>query len=101
MTGINFKSQNLDAHYSTTSKVAKPETKVIVEGPPYVQNKPVFSDKEANKRIRELDKDIYQQYKKEKKSECRKFWIVFGGSIAVILGVIGITKGIKHIFKKS
>lgn len=101
MTGINFKSQNLDAHYSTTSKVTKPEAKVIVEGPPYLQSKPVFSDKEANKRIRELDKDVYQQYKNEKKSESRKFWSVFLASIVAILGIVGITKGIKHIFKKS
>ena len=101
MPEINFKSQNLDAHYSTTSKVTKPETRVVVEGPPYVENKAVFSDKEANKKIRELDRDVYQQSKKEKNSEKRKFWSIFLGSIAAILCILGITKGIKHIFKKS
>ena len=101
MPVINFKSQNLDAHYSTTSKVTKPDAKMVVEGPPYVENKAVFSDKEANKKIRELDRDVYQQYQKEKKRESRKFWSVFLGSIATLLCVVGISKGIKHIFKKS
>ena len=101
MPEINFKSQNLDAHYSTTPKVTKPKAKMVVEGPPYVESKAVFNDKEANKKIRELDKDVYQQYQKEKKRESRKFWRVFLGSISTLLCIVGITNGIKHIFKKS
>ena len=57
--------QNLNSHYSTNTKVEKPE-RVVVTGPNSLPTVHLFNDKDAKKRLKAINQDIYVDYKKEK-----------------------------------
>jgi len=83
--------QNLNAYYSTDTKAHRPE-RVVVNGPESIPNMHLFNDKDANNRLKAINEDIYSNYKDEKKSETKNFIKLFGGSIAIVLGILGIKK---------
>ena len=92
---------NIDAHYSDNMKVKRPKIdpnsiKIVVP------KQKSFSDEDANKRIQNLNSDIYESYKKEKSSHEFNFKTFFKLVAAFVLAAAGIT-GIRKIiglFKK-
>ncbi len=81
----NFRSQgenglNLDAHTSTDMKVKRPKISPN-DLTVMLQNKPVFSDKEATKRMQAINTDIYEGAKKEKEKHefnFKRYFTIFG-----------------------
>ena len=67
--------QNLEAHYSTTPKVEKPQ-KVVVKGPENIPKVHVFNDIDANNRLSAINQDIYESSKKIPKKK-KKFLGIF------------------------
>ena len=95
MSEVN-NSQNLKAHYSTNTKVQKPPKKAVT-APNTLPVMHLYSDKDANQRIRALNQDIYHDSKIEEKRNVFNFAKVFGGIVLAILAVLGL----KRLFKKS
>ena len=87
-------SQNLNAHYSNDAKVQRPQ-RPIATPPDTLPKMHLFNDKDANNRIKAIDKDIYLDSKKEEKKQGTNFIKIFG------LGVVGLLAllGLKRIFK--
>lgn len=95
-------SSMLEAHYTTETKVKRPNIGPAVP-PEELPRQIPFSDKEANKRMAAIDKDIYEGRSKEKaKSEFNKklYFKIFGGILLTIAGIAGIRK-IRNFFRKS
>lgn len=81
----NFRSHgenglNIDAHTSTDMKVKRP--KITPNDLTVIpQTKPVFSDKEATKRMQAINTDIYEGAKKEKEKHVfnlKRYFTIFG-----------------------
>lgn len=87
-------SHNLNSYYSQNHKTGLNRKKVVV-GPPQIYTKPLFNDKEANKRIRNINQDIYNSTQKEKKKNVKDFIKVFGTGVLMILAFLGIKKFFK------
>ncbi len=88
---------NIDAHYSTNMKVTKPKI-VAYEAPPELPKHRLFSDKEATKKIQQINTDIYEGAKKEKSNHefsFSKFFKIFSGITlaAIIIACIRKCKG--------
>ena len=72
------KTQNLEAHYTTSTKIVKPKH-VVVEGPDNIPKYKIYTDREANKKLAELDKEIYESVKSKKiiqENNSNSSWIV-------------------------
>lgn len=82
-------SQNLNAHYSTSSKVERPKI-VAVTAPDKLPTANLFNDVSANKRMETICNDIYVDTKKEEGKEGRNFIKYFGGGVAAVLGFLGL-----------
>ena len=95
MTTIN---NNLEAHYSTNSKVQRP--KITVANPPgsLPNNKMPYYDKDANKRMQSINDSIYKDYKHEKQRKTSSTITFISATALAILTVLGIKK---LFFKKS
>ena len=76
-TQIQPQIQNLNAHYTTQAKVAKPE-KVVVEGPENVPKYHLYTDREANEKLTALNNDVYISVKNEPRQSKKKFLGIFG-----------------------
>ena len=87
---------NLNSHYSTNSKVDRPNRPVAM-APTSLPKAHLFNDKDANKRMKAINRDIYVDSKKEENSAGIKFLKFFG----ILVGAILMIKGLKNIFKKS
>ena len=97
MTSI-YNNNNLEAHYSTNSKVQRPKI-TIANAPSSLPNKKMpYYDKDANKRMQAINDEIYKDYESEKQRKSSSA-ITFISTIALaILTVLGIKK---LFFKKS
>ena len=70
-------TQNLNAHYTTSSKVEKPQ-RVVVKGPDNIPKYHLYTDKEANERLYALETDVYEAIQKTpKKKNKNKFLGIF------------------------
>ncbi len=69
-------TQNINAHYSTETKIKRPDH-VVVSGPDSIPSKYVFSDREANKRLEALNNDVYVAVQREPKPKKKKFLGLF------------------------
>ena len=87
-------SQNLNAHYSTNTKVQRPERPVAF-APASIPQPHLFDDKDANNRLKAINQDIYFDSKKEEKKPVLKFLKFFG----ILVGSILAIKGIRTLFK--
>ena len=76
-TQIQPQIQNLNAHYTTQSKVEKPE-RVVVNGPENIPKYHIYSDKEANEKLTALNNDVYISVKNTPKKSKKKFLGIFG-----------------------
>ncbi|MBQ7764484.1 hypothetical protein IJ384_03830 [bacterium] len=95
MSEIN-NTQNLNAHYSTNAKVQRPPKKAVT-APNTLPTMHLYNDRDANKRIKALNQDIYNDSKIEEKRNAFNFAKVFGGIVLAILAILGL----KKVFKKS
>lgn len=75
MEGIT-QTQNLEAHYSTSSKVEKPK-RVVVEGPKTIPTNHIYTDKEANERLAAINNDVYESVQNTPKKNKKKFLGIF------------------------
>ena len=87
-------NQNLNAHYSTESKAYRPQ-RPIATPPDTLPRMHLFNDKDANNKIKAIDKDIYLDSKKEEKRQGANFIKIF---VAGVLGLLALI-GLKRIFK--
>ncbi len=87
---------NLNSHYSTNSKVDRPNRPVAM-APTSLPKAHLFNDKDANKRMKAINQDIYVDSKKEERKSGITFLKIFG---AFVLAILAIKAGQK-IFKKS
>ena len=88
-------NMNLDAHYTSNPKVVRPQVDVI-SGPVEVSKGHLYNDIDARNKFRQIDADIYDGVKAEKKKSSNGFWKVFLGVVLAILGF----KGLQRLFHK-
>ena len=93
MTEIS-KTQNLNSHYSTKTKAERPERSVAIP-PNSIPSYHLYNDIDANKKMRAINDDIYEDAQKEKKQFNKKFLKCFLGVVGAIIAFIGL----KRIFK--
>ena len=86
--------QNLNSYYSSDTKAHRPE-RVVVSGPNSLPVQHLFNDRDADNRLRSINKDIYLNYKKEEKAETKNFIKFFTGAVAIILAILGVKKFFK------
>jgi len=82
-------TQNLEAHYITTDKTKRPE-RMVAYPPENIPKTYLFDDKDANNRLKAINQDIYNDYKKEenrKKKNFIKFLSIFTISTLLILSL--------------
>ena len=91
MSEINSNQYNLNAHYSTQAKIEIPE-RVVVSGPALLPRQHVYNDKDAKRRMRAINEDIYQHSKSVKNNSDKGFIKAFLGIVFVILAALGIKK---------
>ena len=100
MSEIN--NNYLEAHYSTETKVKRPKL-VAAEAPASLPKQVLFSNQDADKRMQQINNDIYEGAKKEKtKNDFDKklYFKIFGGITLLTAGIAGIYK-IRNFFRKS
>lgn len=100
MSEIN--NNYLEAHYSTETKVKRPKL-VAAEAPASLPKQVLFSNQDADKRMQQINTDIYEGAKKEKaKNDFDKklYFKIFGGITLLTAGIAGIYK-IRNFFRKS
>ena len=87
-------NQNLNAHYSNETKVQRSNRRIATP-PDALPKMHLFNDKDANNRIKAIDKDIYLDSKKEEKKQGTNFVKIFVAGVIGLLALIGL----KRIFK--
>ena len=100
MSEIN--NNYLDAHYSTETKVKRPKI-TAAEAPSALPKQVLFSNKDADKRMQQINTDIYEGAKKEKtKNDFDKklYFKIFGGVALFSTGIAGVYK-LRDFFRKS
>lgn len=93
---------NIDAHYSNDMKVKRPSVNIAAAPQGYINNTKLFSEDEANKKVQEMNTDIYEKASKERaKHEFNSslYFKIFGGVILGAAGIAGYNK-IKKFFRK-
>ncbi len=71
------KTQNLNSHYTTSTKVAKPE-RIVVKGPDYIPEHQLYTDRKANERLSAIEADVYESIQKTpRKRNKNKFLGIF------------------------
>ena len=97
MTTIS-NSQNLNAHYTSNVKVQRPANPIANAPNSLPVNKNFYCDKDATKRMQNINESIYKDYQTEKKQKASgaiKFVTITALSILSALGIK------KAFFKKS
>ena len=100
MSEIN--NNYLEAHYSTETKGKRPKL-VAAEAPASLPKQVLFSNQDADKRMQQINTDIYEGAKKEKaKNDFDKklYFKIFGGITLLTAGIAGKYK-IRNFFRKS
>lgn len=87
---------NLEAHYSTSSKV-KRSKRITVVAPDNIPTTHLFNHVDADKKMKAINNDIYAGTKQAKSSSVKNFVKWFCGFVLLVLGIIGI----KKLFRKS
>ena len=90
-------AETIDAHYTNDMKLQPPKVE-LAQAPPLLPRHQLFSDKEATKKIQQINTDIYVNSKKEKTKHgfnYSAFFKIFGG-----LSIIAIILACIHKFRK-
>lgn len=85
---------NLDAHYTANSKV-NPMQRQAVQPPDYINTKQFMNDAELNKKVYQINNDVYIDSKKEKNKSARNMGLIILATIGAVFGA----KMIGKIFK--
>ena len=85
---------NLNSHYTTTPTVNNPQL-IVVTAPEEIPIRHVFSDRDANLKLKQLNQDIYKDSQKAKNKDVIKIFKWLGGITIAILAIFGA----KHFFK--
>lgn len=75
MAEINS-TYNLNPYYTSTPRVKKPEH-VVATPPEKIPEYDIYTDRKANKRLTEINADVYEDYKKTPKPKKKKFFGLF------------------------
>ena len=97
-----IKNNYLEGHYSTETKVKRPNI-VAAEAPAILPKQKLFSNQDADKKMQQINTDIYEGAKKEKtKNDFNKklYFKIFGGITLLTAGIAGVYK-IRNFFRKS
>lgn len=92
----------IEGHYTTQTKVKRPKVSVA-DAPTTLPKHNLFSEKEANTKINNINNDIYVGTQKEKsKHDFNRstYFKIFGGVALLAAGIAGYDK-IKSFFRKS
>jgi len=81
-------AQNLNAHYTSNSKVQKPK-RMVTKGPANVPENYTFNDDIANLKIKIMNEDIYKKTKAEKSKADKNIFKIFIGIILSGLAIFG------------
>lgn len=63
--------ENINAHYTTETKIIKPEH-IVVQGPNNIPKQDLFTDQKANVRLQAIEQDIFDSTKRVKKNNEKK-----------------------------
>lgn len=98
-TPIKF---NLDAHYTTNTKLERPKPS-IAQAPATIPKMHLFSDNDANKRMKNINNDIYIGTNKEKsKNEFNKsLFLKIFAVIGIAVTSVACFSKLKNFFRKS
>ena len=70
-------TQNLNAHYTASPKVAKPQH-IVVNAPNNIPQYHIYTDREANERLSAVESDVYEAVQRTpKKKNKKKFFGIF------------------------
>ena len=86
----------IDSYYTTKAKAQRPLHPVAI-APEALPSFHLYSDKDANNRMKAINQDIYVNTKKEEKSSLKSFIKITCLGILALLTVLGL----KRFFKKS
>ena len=89
---------NIDAHYTDNMKLNKPVITPVDVSHNFINNTRVFDNANADKKMQQLNNDIYNGARKERKEHGfnkKLFLEIFGG-----ISIITILAAIIHRFKK-
>ena len=91
-------SKMLEAHYTTETKI-QPISNLIANPPTTIPQHKLYSDKEADKKLAEINNDIYLGAQKEKseKGFNKKLYLKL---FALITLCIAAAAGLKKFFKR-
>ena len=84
-------NQNLNAHYTKDAKI-KRLRHPVTSAPTNMPKHHLFNDKDANNRMKAINNDIYQGFKKEENRKGTTFIKVFAGIVLAVLGFLGLKK---------
>ena len=85
---------NTNQYYSNNLKV-EPSKRVIVESPQTLPKVQVYTDADANNRLRAINQELGIKTKKDKNKAFTNFLKVFGGIVLTIIADLGIKKILK------
>ena len=75
MNEIN-QSYNLNSYYTSNTKIEKPKH-VVATPPGQIPQYVLYTDQKANKRLSEINNDIFVEYEKTPKNKKKKFLGLF------------------------
>ena len=84
---------NLNAHYTSNPKVTRP-INTAISAPNHLPTKYVYNDRDAKKRLKDLNSNVNQNIKNEGKTSLKSFLKVFGAIVLTILGIKWAQKAI-------
>ena len=69
-------TENLNAHYTTSPKVVKPKY-IVVNAPENLPVYHIYTDREANIKLEQLNNDVYEAVQRTPKKSKKKFLGIF------------------------
>ena len=81
----------LEQHYSTNTKINN-LPKTVAEGPATLPQHHIFSDRDANIKLSEINSDIYEGSKKYKENNNTSFLKTLVATAIALLAIFGIKK---------
>ena len=84
-------SAQLDSYYTTNVKAQRP-SRPVAKAPDALPGFHVYSDRDANNKMRAINQDIYVERKKEEKRPMINFIKALGVGVVAVLAFLGIKK---------
>lgn len=81
----------IDSYYTTNAKAQRP-LNPVAKAPETLPSFHLYSDRDANNKIRAINQDIYVERKKEDKKPLISFIKALGVGVIAVLAFLGIKK---------